>query len=441
LGAVVAVVAVLIQSALRDGQSERASRTQKASPARRAPLLPVLRRGARGPAVRRLQESLAAVGRYGGPADGIYGRMTHDAVTAFQQSIGLQPTGAADALTAAALARAVADLEAPRAATVRQGLADALSAGRLTRAAVDRYGEVLTRAVATLGTLSGTRRAALSAVLDSVAANASIYDEERARVLFGMLAVNRRYLARKEPEAERQDIEDDDGIVYRYYSGQGFQFQPLGSFIRLNAVVARDERRAARRLAYALKARGIREGDALYWEYYFPFHGPAPWRSGFAQALAAQALSRAAEALHDDVLAAAARAAFEAIPATLSRPLGGGTWIREYGFSDIAILNAQLQSLVSLTEYASRTSDPEVQRVVSDLDVASRTLLPDFDTGCWSLYSHGGEPASLMYHRYHVDLLRRLAVVRRNETIWRETASRWGAYLRDNDSPCSSRRE
>jgi hypothetical protein len=115
------------------------------------------------------------------------------------------------------------------------------------------------------------------------------------------------------------------------------------------------------------------------------------------------------------------------------RPLGGGLWIREYGFSDIAILNAQLQSLVSLADYADRSRDPDARRVVGSLDAATRALLPRFDTGCWSLYSLGGSPASLHYHRYHVQLLGQLA---KRDAFWRETRDRWAGYLRSGSTSC-----
>lgn len=72
------------------------------------------------------------------------------------------------------------------------------------------------------------------------------------------------------------------------------------------------------------------------------------------------------------------------IPGRLARPLAGGTWVREYSFSDIAVLNAQLQSLVSISEYARLTGDTRATAFTRKLDIASRALLPGLDTGCWS---------------------------------------------------------
>lgn len=238
--------------------------------------------------------------------------------------------------------------------------------------------------------------------------------------------------------AEGRDVLDADGVVYRLVPGHGHQFHPLANFARLNALVSQQRPAAARRLARALVARGIARRGALYWEYCFPFGGPARWTSGFAQAVAAQSLARAGDLLLDPSLSRAAHAAFRAITQSHLRPLAGGAWILEYGFSDMAILNAQLQSLVSLDSFAELTDAPKVHRTVAHLDVASRALLAQFDTGCWSRYSLGGGEADLHYHAYHVQLLRRLAATRPH-AIWRRTADRWSRYLRNRSRPCSQR--
>src|SRR6185437_6902119 len=102
-----------------------------------------------------------------------------------------------------------------------------------------------------------------------------------------------------------------DGLVFEYYPGVGYQFQPLLSLSALDDQVSQLRCRAARRLASALLARAVRVGDAVYWDYDFPYGGgPVPWRSGFAQAVAAQALARAGAFLRDPVLSAVAAASF-----------------------------------------------------------------------------------------------------------------------------------
>jgi peptidoglycan hydrolase-like protein with peptidoglycan-binding domain len=78
-----------------------------------------LARGARGAAVRQLQERLIALGySVAGGADGIFGAGTAAAVQAFQTANGLAATGVVDAATAAALAAATPSTAPPTTTTV-----------------------------------------------------------------------------------------------------------------------------------------------------------------------------------------------------------------------------------------------------------------------------------------------------------------------------------
>jgi hypothetical protein len=184
-----------------------------------------------------------------------------------------------------------------------------------------------------------------------------------------------------------------------------------------------------RRLASALIARGVHRGDAIYWHYDFPYGGSPPgWTSGFTQAVAAQALARAGRFAGEPGYVTAADAAFRGLRRTLLLPLGGGSWIREYSFTDQAILNAQLESLLAIEWYARITRTHAARKVAADLYVAARTLLPRFDLGCWGRYQLGGARANLAYETYHVDLLRRVAA-KHPEPIWRSTHLRWSRCL------------
>ena len=109
-------------------------------------------------------------------------------------------------------------------------------------------------------------------------------------------------------------------------------------------------------------------------------------------------------------------------------PVAGGDWIQEYSFSDTAILNAQLESIVALREYAELTGNEEAGAYVAGLSETTKSVLDEFDTGCWSLYSLGGKAASSMYHTYHVHLLERLGRLTR-DPVYRETGRRWHGYL------------
>jgi PKD repeat protein len=280
--------------------------------------------------------------------------------------------------------------------------------------------------------LVGKSRAGAAARLpvatDRVAGYRAVVRVEPAKGWLGAVRVARADVlcARHAPGS---DDGHGDGLVFRDYAGAGYQFQPLLSFAALNRQVLQRRCSAVRRLASALLARGVRSGDAVYWEYDFSFEGgPVPWRSGFAQAVAAQALARAGVILPDPALSAAAAASFRGLRRTLLMGLAGGYWVREYGFTGQVILNAQLQSILSLQSYATVAESAAARRLVGELALATRRLLPRFDLGCWARYQLGGAAASLHYQTYHVELLRRLAATR-PEPIWRRTYLRWRRCL------------
>jgi hypothetical protein len=231
------------------------------------------------------------------------------------------------------------------------------------------------------------------------------------------------------PAGSRPGAANGSGLVYRYYAGLGYRFQPLLSFGNLNTLVSAHDATGARHLADALLARAVRRGDALYWTYDFPYGGAAAgWTSGFAQAVAAQALARVAVLAGNHAYAAAADAAFLGLRRTLLIHVAGGLWIREYSFSGQVILNAQLESVLAVEWYARLAKTEQARRVAAQLEHAARTLLPQFELGCWGRYELGGAAADVHYQTYHVDLLRRLARTH-SAPIWRGTYLRWKACL------------
>jgi hypothetical protein len=105
-----------------------------------------------------------------------------------------------------------------------------------------------------------------------------------------------------------------------------------------------------------------------------------------------------------------------------------GPWIRLYGFDREIILNAQLQTIVSLNEYARTTGSESAAALAQRLDAAAKKLFPRFDTGDWSLYSLGGDHAPLGYEQYVTDLLSRLAS-QTQDPYWADAAQRFKHYL------------
>lgn len=314
-------------------------------------------------------------------------------------------------------------------ALILKGLTRAVEAGRLSQEEVDSYRALVRRAPALLRTLPSGRARELSGVLHDVAAQRAAYTRPRALTLFATLQLNESRLASYPLPKPRTDVEDDDGVVYRYFPGHGFVFHPLAEFVALNAVVTSGDEEALGALVKALLLRAVPvQGGALTWEYEFPFGGGrAPWTSGMAQAVAAQALARAGNLLSDASLLDAADAAYASVPGRLVRELPAGPWIRLYSFTLAPVLNAQLQTILSLDTYAAISGNAQTAALVVRLKAAAKALLPRFDTGYWTLYSLAGDESPLSYHEYVVSLLRTLSS-RDGDPIWKERADRFARY-------------
>jgi hypothetical protein len=256
------------------------------------------------------------------------------------------------------------------------------------------------------------------------------YTGPRALTLFSQLEANMTYLESSSIPYTRVDITDDDGVVYRWFPRLGFEFHPLANFAALNNLAAAGDGDGASLLANALLARAIPRGSRLIWEYEFRFgSGRPPWASGMAQAVAAQALARAAALLEDANLGAASVRAFASVPPFLVN-LSTGPWIRLYGFNSEVVLNAQLQSIVSLLEYAQNQGDAQASTLAERLAASTESLLPRFDTGDWSRYELGGAYASRDYQKFVTDLLAKLAK-QTQDPFWIATSQRFHAYYYD----------
>jgi D-glucuronyl C5-epimerase C-terminus len=243
-----------------------------------------------------------------------------------------------------------------------------------------------------------------------------------------MLESNEQQLATHPLPPSGTDVYGDDGVLYRFVKGHGYEFHPLGDFGALNTLILAGRTDEAQQLATALVARGEPKDGRLTWSYPFPFgRGTPPWRSGMAQAVAAQALARVGQALGDQTLLAAADQAYAAIPGRLVRALSAGPWIKLYSFDDAPVLNAQLQSAISIGDYAQISSNTGAAGLAAQLQATAQALLPKFDTGYWSLYSLAGKEAPIGYHDYVVSLLKRLAT-RTGDTTWSDFATRFQSY-------------
>lgn len=334
---------------------------------------------------------------------------------------------AALALALPAVAHATAAQDATLA---RRGIALGVTRHWLKAADAQRYRSDVTEALHDISTLPPLRARILSAQLSQLTPLWSSYISPRALTLFSQLEANLSYLETHRMPAQQLDITDDDGVVYRWFPGMGFEFHPLANFGALNNAAAAKDTETTQTLADALVARAIPRGPRLIWEYQFRLGGGRPpWASGMAQAVAAQALARSAALLDDPALGAAAVRAFGAVsPLTFS--LSSGPWIRLYGFDGEVVLNAQLQTILSLLEYSSESEDAQAATLADQLSATTQKLWPRFDTGDWSLYELGGAYASRSYEKFVTDLLAKLAA-KTGDPFWADAAERFHAYYYD----------
>jgi hypothetical protein len=317
----------------------------------------------------------------------------------------------------------------PAQKTALAALHRAQSSGRIDAATAATGRAEVNRAAHLVRGLPSGRKEHVAVALGELAAFAGRLTQPRAIALIGQLKTNDDFFAKHYAPPPKTDITDADGVVYRYFAGRCLEFHPLANFGALNARVAASDSEGTKRLTDALLKRGVyQSGGGVGWEYYFSFGGGrAPWISGMAQAVAAQALARAAALLPDDgpALMRQAAAAYRLIPHGLLTSVAAGPWIRLYSFNSTPVLNAQLQTVLSLQSYAVAAEDPTATALALRLQRSAAATLSKFDTGYWTYYSLPREPSPPDYQQYVIQLLKKLAPV---DTRFADAAARFDAY-------------
>jgi hypothetical protein len=305
----------------------------------------------------------------------------------------------------------------------------ALATTRVTPTTKERGRAEIGRAAYLARVLPSGRREHVRVALEEIASFAGKMTEPRALALIGELKANDDFFLKHWAPQPKTDITDADGIVYRYFAGRCFEFHPLANFGALNARVAAGDIGGSQRLADALIARGVYQSTGgIGWEYTFPYAGGrAPWLSGMAQAVATQALTRTAGLVPSEAtsLMGKARAAYQAIPGRLLTSVAAGPWIRLYSFTSLPVLNAQLQTVISLQSYATTADDSVAAALALRMQRAAAATLSRFDTGYWSYYALPHDPSPLDYHEYVVQLLQRLKSA---DPRFADAAVRFAAY-------------
>lgn len=288
----------------------------------------------------------------------------------------------------------------------------------ITGSAYHGYELSYNRALSTERRWHGTRRAELTAVTENVhqIAESGALSASRLPVLFQTVDRNRQWWSSGPLLVNGQRVEfAGSQLVWEYYAGQGIQLQVLGTFGKADGLYTsgRFGYPALTRLLGEVIPLAARRGGGLTWEYYFHFDGGAPpWTSSMSQATGLEALTRAYRATSNPYYLRVAQQALAiftvSAPVGVSVPTVRGARFVQYTFTPgTSIINAFLQTLIGLRDYATVSKNAQAQRLFAAGNAEAQAEVPHFDTGAWSLYEPGVED-SLSYHELVTGFLAQL---------------------------------
>ena len=312
------------------------------------------------------------------------------------------------------------------------------NSGAITAAQYSTYNSQWGAALASERRLRGTRATELEAVIENLhnLAAAGKLTPGRLPALFETLDVNREWWTTGPLLSSGQYVEfSGSQLVWEYYAGQGIELQVLGTFGKADGLYTGGPSDYAemRQVLSEIIPLAVNRAGGLVWEYYFRFDGGVPpWTSAMSQGTGIEALTRASEAFSDpDYLTLA----HEALPVFTAPPPVGvrvptplGARYVQYTFEpNTLILNAFLQSLIGLYDYAQVSHDPVAQQLFAAGNAEAQAEVPQFDTGAWSLYQPGVEDP-LSYHELVTGFLQQLCT-RTKAPVYCVTAQHFTAYL------------
>ncbi len=309
----------------------------------------------------------------------------------------------------------------------------------ITSAEYLSYSSTLGAAITSKNRLRGTRQAELAAVLANMHAMAVSKELTPSRLpaLFETLARNRQWWTTGPLLGSGARVEfAGSQLVWEYYPGQGIELQELGSFGKADGLytAGRADYPQLQQLVSELMPLAADRGGGVAWEYYFSFDGGhPPWTSAMSQGTAIEALTRAYKAFDDSAylsLAHQALAIFTvAPPAGVRIATSVGARYVQYTFApSTSIINAFLQSLIGLYDYAKASGDAEALGLFTAGDAEAQAEVPNFDTGAWSLYQPGIED-TLSYHELVTGFLHQLCS-RTKAAAYCTAATHFSAYLK-----------
>jgi len=337
---------------------------------------------------------------------------------------------------------------------IKQALASALAKGKISERQHDRFKGILNDAHRlydrrSVGQRCRTQVSRVLGVMTTIAARGNL-SASRMPALFLQLERNVEFWEQEPDVRLGQRVSfDDDPLLLQHYAGYGLQIQPLGNFGKANGLWTecqerpRDcKRNVLRALLTSMLRVSSRRGGFRAWEYWFPFGGGyPPWASGMAQATGMQALARAAKFFGEPRFMAAAESA---LPLFLKRPPLGvrvrskrrGSHYVLYSFAPaLRALNAFLQAITGLHDYAKLNDDRRARKLFHAGDRAARRETPRYDTGDWSYYALPNK--NLSSWGYHVLVTRFLENLceRTDARVYCRTARRFTRYSERRGGP------
>ena len=298
----------------------------------------------------------------------------------------------------------------------RVAIRDLFNAGQIDQASYSRAKNAYNGVKRAYKSATGTRKTNLRAVLAEAddMSRRGFVTPPRLRAQSLTLERNRQWWTTGSIPRNGQRVEfEGSEVVWQYYTNEGLQIQQLGNFGKANALWRSKDEPELRALLDELLALSSDRGGALAFEYFFEFGGgEPPWASGLSQATALQALARASDLTGDPRYRDAATrglALFEQPPPNGVRVDGeAGPHYLIYTFNpDLRVINAFLQSIIGLYDFAEMTGDPRAQGLYAAGEAQARVETPRYNTGQWSLYSQSRE-SDLGYHKLTRDFLERL---------------------------------
>jgi hypothetical protein len=285
-------------------------------------------------------------------------------------------------------------------------------------------------------------------IMSAIAARGSL-NASRMPALFLQLERNIEFWE-KEPDVslgERVSF-GKDPLLLQHYAGYGLQIQPLGNFGKANGLWTECQERprdCRRKMLHALLDSMMRvasrRGGFKAWEYWFPFGGGSPpWASGMATATGMQALARGATFFGEPRFMKAARKALPIFrkppPLGVRLESGRGAHYLLYSFAPgLRVLNAFLQAITGLYDYAKLSDDHRADRLFHAGDVRARRETPRYDTGSWSYYALPNKNLSTWdYHVLVTGFLENLCE-RTGARVYCRTARRFARYSRERGGP------